>query len=177
MHRTQGDTSRAPRSAAEPQRDVWRGRVRTHLACPTPDEEGFRVADRSGPAATPARTRNKESRRSAGEMKMFRGQQYRCAYLTSEAIERFAVRGLAQLDCRVAIPQPENAFGQLADEEIFQRSVGSIATSEPDNTRRRAKPVHHFCKVGILRHDGCVSRSCRSEDRRVEGVTQPKVAH
>ncbi len=91
MHRTQGDTSRAPRSAAEPQRDVWRGRVRTHLACPTPDEEGFRVADRSGPAATPARTRNKESRRSAGEMKMFRGQQYRCAYLTSEAIERFCM--------------------------------------------------------------------------------------
>jgi len=89
----------------------------------------------------------------------------------------FAVRGLAQLDYRVAIPQPENAFGQLADEEIFQRSVGCIATSEPDNTRRRAKPVQHFCEVGILRHDGCVSGSRRSKDRRVEGVTQPKVAH
>jgi hypothetical protein len=92
MHRTQGDTSRAPRSAAEPQRDVWRGLVRTHLARPTPDEEGFRVADRSGPAASPARTRNTKSRRSAGKMKMFRGRRYRCAYLTSEAIERFALR-------------------------------------------------------------------------------------
>ena len=89
---------------------------------------------------------------------------------------RFAGRGLPELDDRVAVGQPDHALGQLADEEIFQRSVGCIAASEPDNTRRRAKALHHFCKVGILRHDGCVSRPRRSKDRRIEGVTQPKVA-
>ena len=61
MHRTSGDTSRAPGPAAEPQRDVWRGRVGHRPPRPTPDEEGFRVANRSEPAATPARTRNKKA--------------------------------------------------------------------------------------------------------------------
>lgn len=133
MHRTQGDTSRAPRSAAEPQRDVWRGRVRTHLARPTPDEEGFRVADRSGPAATPARTRNTKSRRSAGKMKMFRGQRFRCAYLTSEAIERFDAARLSDtqilsLNLRVRILRQNLLIFSTASSLYSPDSVAGIAS-------------------------------------------------
>ncbi len=61
MHRTPGDTSRAPRPAAEPQRDVYRGRVGHRPPRPTPDEEGFRVANRPEPAATLTRTRNNKA--------------------------------------------------------------------------------------------------------------------
>jgi hypothetical protein len=44
---------------------------RDSLARPTPDEEGFRVVNRSEPAATSTRTRNKKAKDRLGKRKCF----------------------------------------------------------------------------------------------------------
>ena len=60
MHRIQGDTSRAPRSAAEPQRDVWRGRVRRYLPHRLPMKKDSASPTGQGPLLPPLEPETKK---------------------------------------------------------------------------------------------------------------------
>ena len=106
----------------------------------------MRTHPRRQPVSTSCQPRSnpkQQSRRSAGEWKMFRGQRYRCAYLTSEAIERLGCLVSWSLPCSIALARSLKRAWSLAPCNTLARS-DSIAPTIHTHARTPARTRDRF---------------------------------